>query len=278
MRLRAPPHPGTSAFSRRSGTSRTNRKDQHLSPGPHSEHPRHLPRGRKGAGTRGAAAGGRGLSLCACVLQPARGPGFKETGTTTVLAARGMWAPGPRPEVAPEPGRQVRRRRGGAGLRERGAAGVRGSARPGSQPPGLLPRPPARRAPGHTLRDVAAPREPAGVGSRDPRGPTPGRQGAPAGLLWPGPPSRRPSRCAAGGARESFSSRRVPLSPARGCALDAPPARIEGLAASRPPRGPGGEPVPPPERGGPSGSSGRGALTSRPGCVRPSTVSLLGSL
>ena len=189
-----------------------------------------------------------------------------------------MWAPGPRPEVAPEPGRQVRRRRGGAGLRERGAAGVRGSARPGSQPPGLLPRPPARRAPGHTLRDVAAPREPAGVGSRDPRGPTPGRQGAPAGLLWPGPPSRRPSRCAAGGARESFSSRRVPLSPARGCALDAPPARVEGLAASRPPRGPGGEPVPPPERGGPSGSSGRGALTSRPGCVRPSTVSLLGSL
>lgn len=197
---------------------------------PHSEHPGHLPRGRQGAGTRGAAAGGRGLGLCACVLRPARGPGFKETGTTTVVAARGLWAPGPRPEVTPEPGRQVRGRRGGAGLRERGAAEVRGSARPGSQPRGLLPRPPARRARGHTLRDVAAPREPAGVGSRDPRGPTPGRQGAPAGLLRPGPPSRRPSRCAADGAWEPFSSRRVPFSPARGCALAAP----------RPPRGPGG--------------------------------------
>lgn len=141
----------------------------------------------KGRRTRGAAAGGRGLGcLCACVLRPARGPGFKETGTTTVVAARGLWAPGP----------GLRRRQAQAGegaarpgpaCGERGAAEVRGSARPGSQPRGLLPRPPARRARG-TPSVTWRPREPRGLAPRTPR-PTPGGKGAPAGFLWPGPPS-----------------------------------------------------------------------------------------
>lgn len=67
---------------------------------------------------------------------------------------------------------------------------VRAVGREAARDPGLgaagepvlsAPPPPARGAPGHTLRDVAAPREPMGVGSRLPWTPTGSRQG---GCLW----------------------------------------------------------------------------------------------
>ena len=83
-----------------------------------------------------------GLDLCACALRPAQGPGFKETGVTTLVAARGLWVPGPRPEVEPEPGRQVRDGAAGPGRGERGSPGSEAGAA-GSQAPDLLLRPPA---------------------------------------------------------------------------------------------------------------------------------------
>ena len=186
----------------------------------------------EGRGRVGAVGGV--LSLCACALRPAQGPGFKETGPTTVVAARGLWAPGPGPEVVPEPGRQVR----GGGVGQRGGRwqGFQGSARPGSQLPGLVPLPPAGGAPRHTLRDVAAPREPAGVGSRLP-GPLRVCAGE-AGCLRPGP-------------REGCSGRVCSTAashfPAPDYIYAAPPAPTEGLASPTAPRCPlpVGSPCPP---------------------------------
>lgn len=84
---------------------------------------------------------------------------------------------GPRPALWAGAGKAGEQRRGGSrqwGGRRPGAG--LGAAREAA--PQLLPRPPARpRSAGHTLSDVAAPREPMGLarGSPDPRGSTPSR-------------------------------------------------------------------------------------------------------
>lgn len=84
---------------------------------------------------------------------------------------------GPRPALWAGAGKAGEQRRGGSrqwGGRRPGAG--LGAAREAA--PQLLPRPPARpRSAGHTLSDVAAPREPMGLarGSLDPRGSTPSR-------------------------------------------------------------------------------------------------------
>lgn len=122
---------------------------------------------------------------------------------------------------APEPGRQVRGGRGGAG--RRAGAGPLGSS-------------PARRAPGHTLRDVAAPREPAGAGPRLP--------GTPRLRGWEGSQGRarsarrlRRGRCAAGRAggfrcprARTASGPRWPARPAHA------PGRREAPAGTGPPQ------------------------------------------
>lgn len=164
--------------------------------------------------------------LCACALRPAQGPGFKETGSTTVVGERGLWAPGPRPSMCAKAGKAGEKRCGGSGQWGGRQPGTPGSARPGSQSFRLLPRPPAepRGTPSVTWRP---PGSPWGLARGSPGPPRAhAKEGASGGPLWP----RRVCT------PEPFSSCRVPL-PSPGLC-----PRAEGLASPPPRASPGSAP------------------------------------
>lgn len=97
------------------------------------------------------------------------------------MAARGLWVPGPRPEVEPEPGRQVKDGAAGLGRGEKGSPGSEAGAA-GSQPPDLL------RPPGEPQGTPSVTWRPPGSSTGLRRGRVPP---AAAGLLWLDLPIRR---------------------------------------------------------------------------------------
>lgn len=190
------------------------------SPGPHYFEPDHCPRGRRGwrrGGRGGDTWPSYGWDLCACALQFAQGPVFKETGATTIVVECGLWSPGLRPALCAEAGKAGEQRRSGAG--QWGGKQPRTRRGRGASALGSSPARGARGTPSVTWWPPGSPCGLAGGSAGPPR--IRAREGAFAGAALD------PARSA----HWSLSLPAASRSPSPSCVLDSRAARTEGHAS-----------------------------------------------